>query len=103
MTLIDANVMLRFLLGDNEEMLAIAKREIESGKAYTLPSVLAEVVYVLHSHYEVERSVVRDVLVHLLVGVPISLFHLLPTYYLDYHHLGTNVVDNFGVVQGLLQ
>ena len=72
MTLIDANVMLRFLLGDNEEMLAIAKREIESGKAYTLPSVLAEVVYVLHSHYDVERSVVRDVLVHLLDQVSIQ-------------------------------
>ena len=72
MTLIDANVILRFLIGDNEEMLAIAKEEIESGEAYTLPSILAEVVYVLHGHYEVERSIVRDSLSHLLDQVSVE-------------------------------
>ena len=72
MTLIDANVILRFLIGDNEDMLAIAKQEIESGEAYTLPSILAEVVYVLHGHYEVERSVVRDSLSHLLDQVSVE-------------------------------
>ena len=72
MTLIDANVILRFLIGDNEEMLSIAKNEIESGEAYTLPSVLAEVVYVLHGHYEVERSVIRDTLTHLLDQVSVE-------------------------------
>lgn len=72
MTLIDANVILRFLLGDNEEMLAIAAKEIESGEAYTLPSILAEVVYVLHGHYEVERTVVRDSLIHLLDQVSVE-------------------------------
>ena len=72
MTLIDANVILRFPIGDNEEMLAIAKEEIESGEAYTLPSILAEVVYVLHGHYEVERSIVRDSLSHLLDQVSVE-------------------------------
>ena len=65
MTLIDANVILRFLIGDNIEMLEISKRAIESGNTYTLPSILAEVVYVLNGHYEVERSKIRDILVHL--------------------------------------
>ena len=72
MMLIDANVILRFLIGDNPEMLARAKDVIESGKAYTLPSVLAEVVYVLNGYYEVERPVVRDTLNHLLDQVSIE-------------------------------
>lgn len=72
MTLIDANVILRFLIGDNEEMLATAKEEIESGETYTLPSILAEVVYVLNGHYEVERTVIRDSLAHLLDQVSVE-------------------------------
>ena len=42
--LIDANVILRFLIGDNPEMMITARQVIESGEAYTLPSVLSEVV-----------------------------------------------------------
>ena len=64
--LIDTNVIIRFLIGDNPEMLTLARNVIESGKAYTLPSVLAEVVYVLNGHYEVGRSLIRDILKHLL-------------------------------------
>ncbi len=72
MMLIDANVILRFLIGDNPEMLAASKEAIESGTAYTIPSVLAEVVYVLNGYYEVERTVVRDTLKHLLDQVAIE-------------------------------
>ena len=72
MTLIDANVILRFLIGDNIEMLEMLKRAIESGNTYTLPSILAEVVYVLNGHYEVERSKIRDILVHLFDKVSIE-------------------------------
>ena len=72
MILIDANVILRFLMGDNAEMLTVAKEAIESGEAFTIPSVLAEVVYVLHGHYGVERSIIRDTLQHLLDQVHIE-------------------------------
>ncbi len=70
--LIDANVILRFLIGDNPEMMITARQVIESGEAYTLPSVLAEVIYVLNGHYEVERPVIRDTLKHLLDRVGIE-------------------------------
>jgi predicted nucleic-acid-binding protein len=70
--LIDANVILRFLIGDNPEMMITARQVIESGEAYTLPSVLAEVIYVLNGHYEVERTVIRDTLKHLLDRVGIE-------------------------------
>ena len=38
--LIDANVILRFLIGDDPEMQASAQEAVDSGTAYTLPSVL---------------------------------------------------------------
>lgn len=72
MILIDANVILRFLMGDNPEMLSVAKDTIESGVAFTIPSVLAEVVYVLNGYYEIERPVIRDTLKHLLDRVRVE-------------------------------
>ena len=72
MMLIDANVILRFLIGDNPEMLAMSMEAIESGTAFTLPSVLAEVVYVLNGYYGVEKTVVRDTLKHLLEQVTVE-------------------------------
>ena len=52
--LIDTNVLLRYLLDDNEQMGLIAEHIINSG-AWTTPEVLAEVTYVLESVYAVER------------------------------------------------
>ena len=46
MKLVDANVILRYLLNDNQEMAQQAKAVIEGG-AYTKPEIIAEVVYVL--------------------------------------------------------
>lgn len=82
--LIDANVILRFLIGDDQEMLSAAKAAIESGNAYTLPSVLAEVVYVLNGHYEVERPLIRDSLTSLLNTVAVE-YPLVIKSALDYY------------------
>ena len=46
MQLIDANVILRYLLNDDREMSQKAKSVISEG-AYTKPEIIAEVVYVL--------------------------------------------------------
>lgn len=58
MKLIDANVILRYLLNDNQEMAQRAKDVIESG-AYTKPEIIAEVVYVLKGVYHASRSDIR--------------------------------------------
>lgn len=55
MRLIDANVILRYLLNDHEDMAQEAKRVILSG-ATTTTEVLAEVVYVLTGVYKAERA-----------------------------------------------
>ena len=60
MTLIDTNVILRFLLNDVPEQAEQAKAVIEAG-AFTTIEVIAEVVYIggvysLHSLSSVERA-----------------------------------------------
>lgn len=59
--LIDANVILRYLLGDHPQMSKEAKKIIEDG-AFTLPEVLAEVIYVLKGVYKVERPEITKTL-----------------------------------------
>ena len=68
--LIDANVILRYLLKDDEEMSQKAKEIIDNG-AFTLPEVIAEVVYVLKGVYSVPRSEIADTLIQVLgvVGI----------------------------------
>ena len=53
--LVDTNVVLRYLLRDNEEHAQIAKKLIEGG-AFLLPEVLVEASHVLRSFYEVDRK-----------------------------------------------
>jgi len=53
-TLIDANVILRYLLDDDERMSKDAEL-IMAGGAYTLPEVLCEVVYVLEEVYGMSK------------------------------------------------
>ena len=54
-TLVDANVVLRYVLHDDEAQFPVAKQTIREG-AYLLPEILAEVVYVLLGVYSVPRE-----------------------------------------------
>lgn len=69
--LIDANVILRYLLGDHPQMSEEAKRIIESG-AFTLPEVIAEVVYVLKGVYKVERAELATTLIDFLDEISVE-------------------------------
>ena len=53
--LVDTNVVLRYLLRDNEKQAQISKELIEGG-AYLLPEVLMETSHVLRTFYEVDRK-----------------------------------------------
>ena len=70
-TLIDANVILRYLLNDIEEMSAEADKIIKSG-AFTLPEVIAEVVYVLKSVYKVERVEIANAICEFLKEIDVK-------------------------------
>ena len=63
--LIDANVILRYLIADNKTQADRAELTIREG-AYTVPEVIAEVVYVLNGVYNLERKEICHVLSDLL-------------------------------------
>ena len=69
--LIDANVILRYLINDDEDMAIESEMVIKDG-ACTLPEVLAEVVYVLRSVYKVERKEIADKLLEVLEDIEIE-------------------------------
>lgn len=70
--LIDANVILRYLLDDNTEMSAQARQVIEEDGAFTTPEVLAEVVYVLKGVYKIEREEIAASLLATLTQVRVE-------------------------------
>ena len=55
MRLIDANIILRYLLKDNEQQADKAAEAIRDG-AFTTTEVIAEVVYVLAGFYRIPRE-----------------------------------------------
>ncbi len=71
MTIVDANVILRYLLQDHEKLYGDAEdffRKVFMGKklAYILQAALAEVVYVFAKIYKVPRKEISEVLLELL-------------------------------------
>lgn len=71
MVLIDANVILRYLLRDMEEKYVVACHIIDNG-CCTTTEVLAEVVYVLSKVYKVQRTDTAIALFSLLKKVQVE-------------------------------
>lgn len=55
MKIIDANIILRYLLNDVEDLSEKAEEIIENNDVFVPNEVIAEVVYVLEKVYKVER------------------------------------------------
>jgi len=60
MVLVDANIILRYLLNDDEEQAKIAKQELKSGDVKILTQVVAEVIYVLSKVYKIGRKEITE-------------------------------------------
>lgn len=56
MEIVDANVVLRYLLKDHEIFYPKSKQIIEQKQIYIPTEVVAEIVYVLEKVYEVPKS-----------------------------------------------
>jgi len=69
--LIDANVILRYLLNDVEEMAKKSEEIIKFG-AWTLPEVIAEVIYVLKSVYKIERDEISNAILEISKEIEIE-------------------------------
>ena len=74
-TLLDTNVLLRYILNDNEEMSRIAS-ELIDGTVYTVPEVLAEVAYVLAKVYKANRADIATFLSAIVNDVDVEPAHV---------------------------
>jgi predicted nucleic-acid-binding protein len=66
MNIVDANLILRYLLQDAVQFIDQARDKIENHHIFIPNEVIAEVVYVLEKVYKVERVHILDTLQNLL-------------------------------------
>lgn len=60
MEIVDANIVLRYLLNDHERFYPRSKKIIEQKELYIPTEVIAEIVYVLEKVYEVPRNKISE-------------------------------------------
>ncbi len=65
MKIADANIILRYLLNDNEELSEKATMIIENNEVLLPNEVIAEIVYVLEKVYGVKNEEISDILLEL--------------------------------------
>lgn len=65
MKIADANIVLRYLLNDHEELSEKATVIIENNEVLLPNEVIAEIVYVLEKVYEVKNEEISDILLEL--------------------------------------
>ena len=66
MTIVDTNIILRYLLNDNEEMNKEATDIIENNEIFIPTEVIVEASYVLNKVYNVEKNDILNVVQQLL-------------------------------------
>lgn len=66
MRVIDANIILRIILRDNEELFQRAKSIVCAEKCKILNEIAAEVVYVLSKVYNIDRKDIADAVLEIL-------------------------------------
>ncbi len=66
MVIFDTNMILRYLLNDNQEMADKAEAFLDAGNVYVTIEVIAEVVYVLKGVYSMERETISETIIDFL-------------------------------------
>ena len=86
MIVLDANYILRYLLGDEEMMFLEAKEVIANAQCLLLNEVLAEVVYVLQGVYKTPKNVISQTL-SVLVSLESMVTHESKTVFIEALHI----------------
>ena len=89
----DANILIRYIINDDEIMAAKADEAVNSGLLFVLPEVFAEVVYVLTKVYDIERSDVADSMIELLDFVSTTATEIMKTAFQNYRETNLDFVD----------
>jgi predicted nucleic-acid-binding protein len=66
MVTVDANIILRLVLGDNAEMARIVKKQLVTNTFLIKREVLSEILYVLSKTYKIERKIVVESIYRIL-------------------------------------
>lgn len=69
MVMLDTNIILRYLLNDNEQMADEAEKIINENTALVTIEIIAEVVYVLKRVYSIGRDIIKSKLFDFLAEV----------------------------------
>ena len=77
MVIVDANIILRYLLADSADASVKAQEIIERQPFFLPTEVLAEVVYVLERVYHVERALISTTLLDFLNNPQVNVSNLL--------------------------
>ena len=89
----DANILIRYIINDDEIMAAKADEAVNSGLLFVLPEVFAEVVYVMTKVYGIERSDVADSMIELLDFVSTTATEIMKTAFQNYRKTNLDFVD----------
>ena len=84
----DANIIVRYVIGDDAGMAQKAEEAVNARTVFALPEVFAEVVYVLTKIYGIARTDVADSMLELLDFVSTTepvVMQKAFTYYRDSH------------------
>lgn len=69
MVMVDANVILRYILNNDEILSEKAEKIIHNNQVFVTIEVIAEVVYVLQKVYLVDKSDIKEAVTELLLEV----------------------------------
>ena len=89
----DANILVRYIVNDDEAMASRAEEAINGGSLFVLPEVLAETVYVLTKVYGIDRAGVADAMLELLGFVSTSAPAVMRSAFVCYKESGLDFVD----------
>jgi predicted nucleic-acid-binding protein len=99
---IDANVVLRYLIRDDENLFALASRVMEMAekgevRLHVSPLTVAELVWVLDSFYDYPRNQVADVVSSFVMagGVAVEERDLIIKALEDYSTLNVDFIDAY--------
>ena len=76
MKIVDANVVLRYLLNDNDELSRKAADILENDEIFIPNEVIAEIVYVLQKVYTVKNDEISNILLNLLQYENLNVYNI---------------------------
>ena len=89
----DANIIIRYIINDDEAMASKAEEAINSKTLFVLPEVFAEVTYVLTKVYGIERIDVADSMLELLNFVSTTVPEIMRKAFCNYRETKLDFVD----------